>query len=95
MDHMVASIVGREIAEVFRKRRVPIGSVRLRVKRLNSAKGVFRDISLEFAGGEILGLYGFIGAGRSELAQALFGLHPLSAGEISIEGKTRRIRSPR
>ena len=95
MDHMVSSIIGRELSEVFCKRQVPIGEIRLQVERANSDDGSFREVSFEVRGGEIVGLYGFVGAGRSELAQALFGLHSLAAGQVSIDGLPVRIQSPR
>jgi rhamnose transport system ATP-binding protein len=94
MDRMVSSIIGRELSEVFCKREVPIGEVRLQVVGASSDEGVFREVSFEIRGGEIVGLYGFVGAGRSELAQALFGLHPLAVGEVMIDGRTVRIQSP-
>jgi ABC-type sugar transport system ATPase subunit/ribose/xylose/arabinose/galactoside ABC-type transport system permease subunit len=56
-------------------------------RHLSAADGTFTDISLEVAGGEILGLYGLIGAGRSEWAQGVFGLKPLAAGEVLLDGK--------
>lgn len=95
MDRMVNSIVGRELSEVFCKRPVPIGEIRLQVEEASSGDGSFRDVSFEVRGGEIVGLYGFVGAGRSELAQALFGLHPLAAGQLSIDGLSARIGSAR
>ncbi|MFN8007365.1 MAG: ATP-binding cassette domain-containing protein [Terriglobia bacterium] len=94
MERMVSLLVGRELSEVFCKRPVPVGSVRLAIKGVSSADGAFRDISLEVRGGEVVGLYGFVGAGRSELAQTLFGLHPRSIGEIQIDGVPVRIDTP-
>ncbi|NIA14088.1 MAG: ATP-binding cassette domain-containing protein [Nitrospiraceae bacterium] len=95
MDTIVSSMVGREVDQIFAKRSVPIGAVRLRVEGVTSASGAFSDLSLEVRSGEIVGLYGFVGAGRSELSQALFGLHPLASGKASIDGKPVAIRSPR
>ena len=95
MDRMVNSIVGRELSEVFCKRPVPIGAIRLQVEGASSDNGSFREVSFEVRAGEIVGLYGFVGAGRSELAQALFGLRPCAAGKISIDGLSVSIQSPR
>jgi len=95
MDMIVSSMVGREVDEIFAKRAVPIGEVRLRVEGATSASGAFKDLSLKVRSGEIVGLYGFVGAGRSELGQALFGLHPLASGKVSIDGKRVWTRSPR
>jgi len=94
MDGVVAAMVGRDINHMFNKRPVPIGDVRLRVANATGAGNAFTDVSLDVRAGEILGLYGFVGAGRSELGQALFGLEPLASGTIEIDGKPVRIRSP-
>ena len=95
MDRVVAAMVGREIDRIFAKPETRVGAIRLRVSGATAQSGAFRDISLEVRAGEIVGLYGFVGAGRSELAQALFGLQPLSAGTIEIDGHPVRVRSPR
>jgi ABC-type sugar transport system ATPase subunit/ribose/xylose/arabinose/galactoside ABC-type transport system permease subunit len=95
LDRVVAAMVGREVQRGRVKRETKIGAVRLQVSGATSATGAFRDVSLEARAGEIVGLYGFVGAGRSELAQALFGLDPLKTGTVAIDGRTVRIRSPR
>src|SRR5207237_1534242 len=69
-------------------------SARLRCHALTAADGTFADVSLEVRGGEVLGLYGLIGAGRSEWAQALFGLRRLAGGEIQLDGKTVKPHGP-
>ena len=95
MDRIVSLMVGREVKEMFSKREVPRGEVRLEVKGASAANGAFRDVSLEVRAGEIVGVYGFVGAGRSELGQALFGLGRLSQGSMSIDGTRVVARSPR
>ena len=70
------------------------GAELLRVERLSSA-GKFRDISLEIRAGEVVGLAGLVGAGRSEVAQALFGLDPQVSGRVLVHGKLVRLSSPR
>ena len=95
MDRVVALMVGRELGQIFAKRAVPIGDQRLRVEHATGKAGAFRDISIEVRAGEIVGLYGFVGAGRSEFAQALFGLEPLASGAVAIDGQPVTIRSPR
>ena len=94
LDEVVAAMVGREVEQMFAKRPMPIGEVRLRVEDAASATGAFRDVSIAVRAGEIVGLYGFVGAGRSEFGQALFGLHPLASGAVAIDGQRARNRSP-
>ena len=95
LGRIVSAMVGRELSSIFEKREVPIGEVRLRVEHATGAGGAFRDVSLDVRAGEIVGVYGFVGAGRSELGQALFGIQPLVSGKVAIDGKEVRIRSPR
>lgn len=95
MQQMVNEMVGREVTSLFSKRPVSIGNDCLRIESLTDGEGAFRDISLEVRAGEILGLYGFIGAGRSELGQALFGLRGTSGGGVALNGKPYQPRNPR
>lgn len=94
VDSLVAAMVGREVH--LRERSMPAvpGEVRLKVKNASHRNGAFRDVSFEVHEGEVLGLYGFVGAGRSELAQALFGLEPLAGGAVELDGRTIRPGSP-
>jgi ABC-type sugar transport system ATPase subunit/ribose/xylose/arabinose/galactoside ABC-type transport system permease subunit len=94
MDHMVATMVGRDLEAIHAKREVPIGDVRLETHGLSGAGGSFKDVSLQVRAGEIVGLYGFVGAGRSELGQALFGLQPVSDGTVTIDGAPFKASSP-
>jgi inositol transport system ATP-binding protein len=86
-------MVGREITQMFPKEEVPIGDVVLSVKNL-ALDGVFRDVSFDVRAGEILGIAGLVGSGRSNVAETLFGVTPASSGTISIDGKTLSINSP-
>lgn len=95
VDSLVAAMVGREVVLRTREQSAPGGEVRLRVTGASHPHGLFTDVSLEVRAGEVLGLYGFVGAGRSELAQALFGLEPMSTGEVEVDGRSARARSPR
>lgn len=95
MDSMVAAMVGRDVARMYARRTAPPGRVRLRVDSATADDGAFQDVSLQVRGGEVVGLYGFVGAGRSEFAQALFGLRPLKSGRVEIDGDTVKITSPR
>jgi ABC-type sugar transport system ATPase subunit/ribose/xylose/arabinose/galactoside ABC-type transport system permease subunit len=95
MDNIVAAMVGRENAQIHAKRAVPIGDVRVDIQGLTAKDNSFRDISFNVRSGEIVGLYGFVGAGRSEFAQAMFGIHPPASGTVRIDGKVLKMQSPR
>lgn len=96
-DKLVSLMVGREISNVFPKEMdIPIGETVLEVRGLTQSKvdgGRFEDISFELHRGEILGFSGLVGAGRSEVMRAIFGLDPFTAGEIRIDGKPVTIRN--
>jgi rhamnose transport system ATP-binding protein len=91
---LVHLMVGRELAAVYPKRSVPLGPVALELRGLsNDARGV-RQISLSVRRGEILGLAGVVGSGRTELAETIFGLTPRDAGAILVNGAAATIESP-
>lgn len=96
-DKLISLMVGREISNIFPKRLdIPIGDVALEVKNLTQAKddgGRFSDISFQLRKGEILGFSGLVGAGRSEVMRAIFGLDAYTSGEILIHGKPIHIRN--
>ncbi len=95
VDAIVAGMVGRSLDEKFPPRTsAPTGEVLLRAQGL-SRKGVFQDISFELRRGEILGFAGLMGAGRTEIARAIFGADRLDAGQVEINGRAVTIRSPR
>ncbi|MFF9765781.1 sugar ABC transporter ATP-binding protein [Streptomyces sp. NPDC014636] len=83
---LVRRMVGRELAELYPKRRVHTGEVALGVRRL-TREGVFTDVSFEVRGGEIVGLAGLVGAGRTEVARAVFGVDRWDAGEVEVAGR--------
>ena len=85
-DGLVKLMVGREVTAVFPKRAVAVGGVVMRVEGLRCGARGLRDISFELRAGEILGLSGLVGSGRTELAETLFGLTPADGGEISVGG---------
>lgn len=90
---IVALMVGRENAVTDIGRRVAKpGEDRLVLQGVATALG-HNDINLRVRAGEVVGLYGLVGAGRSELAKALIGVHPITAGTVEVEGKRARIRS--
>lgn len=90
---VVRMMVGREMSEMFVKTATAGTEAILEVRDL-TREGVFYGVSFEIRRGEIVGLAGLVGAGRTEVARALFGLDPVDRGEIRIEGKAVRIRSP-
>jgi len=92
-DDIIKMMVGREITQMFPKMTVPIGDVILSVKGLTLA-GRFHDISFDLRKGEILGLAGLVGSGRSNVAETLFGVTPATAGTIAIDGKPIVIKNP-
>ena len=94
MDRLIHLMVGREVKSLYRREPVEPGEELLRVEGLNR-KPLLRDVSLTLRAGEIVGLGGLIGAGRTELCRALFGLDPIDSGEIRVAGRPLRLRSPR
>ena len=90
---LIHHMVGREIAALYPKGRTTAGEVILEARGL-TRKGYFEDISFQLRRGEILGFAGLVGAGRTEVAQALFGIDRLDAGEISLAGVPFHPRSP-
>jgi inositol transport system ATP-binding protein len=95
---LISLMVGRELTHMFPKEEVPVGDVVMSVKgltRIGSANDIsIRDISFDIRRGEILGLAGLMGAGRTEVLEAIFGVRPIDAGDITIKGKPVRIREP-
>lgn len=91
-EELVEMMVGRKLDQIYPKEEVSIKEVVFSVKNLNSKK-FFKNISFDVRAGEILGFYGLVGAGRSEIMQAIFGIDPLDSGEICMEGKQIKIRS--
>ena len=94
LDHVVQMMIGRTIGERFPKRESHIGAEVLRVEGLTSGK-LFKDIHFDVKAGEVLGVSGLMGAGRTEIMQALFGNLPLDSGKIFIDGKEVTIKNPR
>jgi rhamnose transport system ATP-binding protein len=92
---LIRLMVGRELSAVFPKTQVPLGEVVLEARDLCCRASGVRDVSLSVRAGEILGLAGLVGAGRTELARVLFGLTPADSGKILLNGQTVAINSPR
>ncbi len=93
-EQLIRMMVGRDITEVFPKAEVEIGDVLLEVKNLSYGRQV-KNVSFSLRRGEVLGIAGLVGAGRSELAETIFAMRQKSAGEILIGGKPVEIRHPK
>ena len=90
---LISNMVGRTLGNIYGKRESSIGSPCVEVKNI-SQKGVFRNISFSVSKGEIVGFYGLVGAGRTEVGRALFGLENIESGTISIDGEKLSVKSP-
>ncbi len=93
LDELIRHMVGRELKEKFPKIRVPLGGEVLRVEHLTAGKRV-QDVSFSVRAGEILGIAGLVGAGRTETARAVFGMDPVRSGQVYVAGKPVPIRRP-
>jgi rhamnose transport system ATP-binding protein len=93
-EQLIQMMVGRELSSVFPKRTVPIGDAVLELDGVGCRSTGVHDVTFSVRAGEIVGLSGLIGAGRSELARTIFGLTPSDRGEIRVRGRAVRIRCP-
>ena len=91
---LIKMMVGREITDVYPKLEADIGEVVFEAKNIVRADNKVKGVSLSVRRGEILGIGGLVGAGRSELVEGIFGMHALSQGEIFVHGKRVKISSP-
>ncbi|MFZ1412346.1 MAG: sugar ABC transporter ATP-binding protein [Micropruina sp.] len=92
-DKLIALMVGRELTQMFPKEPAEIGEVVLSVRNLNRGKLV-KDVSFDLRKGEILGLAGLMGAGRTEILETIFGVAKAESGTITVHGKAVTISSP-
>ena len=90
---IVHHMVGRKLTDFFPARNVDIGDTRVRIRNLSSENGI-QDISLDIRKGEIVGMAGLVGAGRTQVARALFGIDRKSSGTIELDGHRLEIHSP-
>ena len=93
MAEVVKMMIGREIGERYPERDVKIGDVVFEVKNL-SCEGIFRDVNFEVRAGEVLGVAGLMGAGRTEIMQSIFGNMPNVSGQIFMDGKEIHNKTP-
>lgn len=92
-DKLIQLMVGRELTDLFPKLEAEIGDIVLSVRNLNRGKLV-RDVSFELRRGEILGIAGLMGAGRTEVLETIFGIERADSGEIWLDGKQLDIKQP-
>lgn len=92
-EDLIRGMIGRKISELFPQRNHKSDEVVLKVENLNGNGDT--DVNFELRRGEILGLSGLVGAGRTELARMLFGADPMESGEVTLEGKALRIKNPK
>ncbi|CEH31731.1 D-ribose transporter ATP-binding protein [Aneurinibacillus migulanus] len=93
LDTVVRMMVGRQLGERFPERETVIGEERLRVEMLGDG-GIISDISFSAKRGEVLGIAGLMGSGRTEIARTLFGVSEKQTGKVFLDGKEVRIRKP-
>ena len=94
MDQIITNMVGREIKEKFPRVECPRGEKVFEVRHLNAGRLV-RDVSFSVYAGEIVGIAGLMGAGRTETTRAIFGVNPRTSGEILLDGKPISCKNPR
>jgi rhamnose transport system ATP-binding protein len=92
-EDLIRMMVGRNLTELFPKQAVDPGEVLLELRQL-SLTGRFAEISLQLRRGEILGMAGLVGAGRTEVAEAIFGVRPAASGQILLAGRPVQIKRP-
>ena len=93
-NQLIKMMVGREITDVYPKLDADIGEAVFEAKNIVRADNKVKGVSLTVRRGEILGIGGLVGAGRSELVEGIFGMHALSQGEIYVHGKHVKVSSP-
>lgn len=93
-DELIRLMVGRELSTIFPKRTVKLGETAIELRGLGCSKTGVIDVTLSIRKGEIVGVAGLAGAGRTELAKTIFGLNPADSGEMFLSGQRVRIDSP-
>ena len=93
-EQLIQEMVNRQLNDPYPRKTANVGQEVLRVEQLNR-RGVLKNISFSLKKGEILGIAGLMGSGRTELARALFGADKIDSGQISVHGELQKIKSPR
>jgi ribose transport system ATP-binding protein len=91
---LLENMVGRNVDRIFPKIEEPTGKEVLRVEDLTGANGAFKDVSFSVRAGEILGIAGIVGAGRTELVRGIAGADPLASGSVFIDGQKLQLNAP-
>jgi len=94
IKQLVEFMLGRTFDEVYQKKNVPIGEVILELDNLTEEEERIRDVSLSVRGGEIVGVSGLVGAGKTELCKTIFGAYRISSGTVKLKGRNITSRSP-
>jgi inositol transport system ATP-binding protein len=92
-DSLISMMVGRELNQLFPQRDKPIGELMLSVRDL-SLSGVFAGVSFDLHAGEVLGIAGLMGSGRTNIAETIFGITPCTGGEIFLDGAPIKVTDP-
>ena len=93
VDKIVQMVIGRSLEQMYPKLEAEKGNIILKVENLSKI-GVFKNISFDLHKGEILGFFGLVGAGRSEVMQTIFGINTKTSGDVFIDGKKVNITNP-
>ncbi|MCH2181725.1 MAG: sugar ABC transporter ATP-binding protein [Mariniblastus sp.] len=93
-DAMVQRMVGRDVSQFYTRQRHPTGDVVFKAEKIRTVEWPQHELSFEIRAGEIVGLAGLVGAGRTEMLQSLFGVTPLVAGQCWLEGEPVQLNSP-
>lgn len=94
-DQLIHHMVGREVDHIYEREHLPPGDTVLEIRSLSVESTHIRNISCSLRKGEIVGMAGLIGAGRTELCRAIFGVDTVTSGQILLNGQPAKIRSPR
>ncbi|HWT26109.1 MAG TPA: sugar ABC transporter ATP-binding protein [Solirubrobacteraceae bacterium] len=94
VEQLIQDMVGRTLEQIFPDTGAPAGGDVLRVEGLTSADGAFRDVSFAVRQGEVLGIAGIVGAGRTELVRAIAGADPVAGGSVEVAGQALRPGDP-
>jgi ribose transport system ATP-binding protein len=91
---LLRDMVGRSIERIFPNMEAPSGTEVIRIDGLTSAEGAFRDVGFSVHAGEVFGIAGIVGAGRTELVRAIAGADPVASGSITLDGAPLRLGRP-
>ncbi|MGF9564661.1 sugar ABC transporter ATP-binding protein [Neorhizobium sp. JUb45] len=94
VSNLVEAMVGRQLDRIFPHLPAPTHKPLIEVKNLSSAEGDFHDVSFTVSAGEVMGIAGIVGAGRTELVRAIAGADPVKTGSVSVDGKVITLKSP-